>query len=173
MDTKVYLGNVVELEKNIYTLNKTIHYLKSSQENLGIANCYEYPEIQTDNGFIVNVIACIAATLFSDFFTGVPIGIVYGLYKLMHGGTFWSNFALCIIVIGVIWLLIWIWNCSATTKHDHEEFANKIDTYYKLVEKDELRVKKELKKKDNINLQIAALQNKKMRLLISCKNYII
>lgn len=156
MDTKAYLKNVVDLEGALYTLNKSIGYLKYGQRNLGISKNYESPQVPEDtSGFVVLV-----ATVVFDFFIGGILGLIIGFYNLMHGNGFWLSFWACIFIVGIILLIIVYLGFTYSDKGAHEAYEKKLDEYERLVSQDSVRVNKELKKKKNIDLQILALQNK-------------
>lgn len=153
MDTKKYLKNVIDLEKTLYTLNKSIGYLMYSKENLGIKNNYEEPIY--NSGQEIDAAGVRFGTTVMTFFVGGILGIIIGLIK----NSFFA-FCICVAVVGIVSNLYMRSLRKSSNKELRMEYENKKVEYEQALKQDEKRVAKELEKKRNIGLQISALQNK-------------
>lgn len=149
MDLKKYLRNVVELEKAIYTINKSIGYLERSKRNLGISQSYEEPVLPKTLSKGVTLILTFAVTLSALF----QIGYVLWAFGVL--GTL--NSYIVYFLVGILGALvakrILVDKKTVAQVNEYKEQKEKYDI---LVEQDALRVKKEVQKKRNIDTQIVA-----------------
>ena len=155
MDTKEYLKNVMDLEQTIYTLNRAIGYLDNSRRNLGISQNYQPPILETSSGGILG------GAIGIGLFLGVPIGVVWGLYELFHGGVFWATLWGCVFFACVAGGIFGYFYDITSEQRFSEEYEKQYKEYNALVRKDKERVEEELKKRQGIDLQISALIQKR------------
>lgn len=160
MEIKTYLKNAMELEQILFTLNKSINYLKYSMKDLGIQKKYEKPkEPDTSEASLWG--ETISLTFVTVCFIGVPGGLIFinmNLFDNISSSTKFFSFIIIIALLSFIFFERGVRSENITKLQDYEK---RLDTYNILSQKDDLRVQKELKKKSIINQQIIDLQNKK------------
>ena len=165
MDIKQYLRAVAELEQIIYTLDKAIGNLNNGKRYLGISKNFPKPEELIDNDLKCDskdfaIGACV--------YVGIPMGFICSIFTCGIEGFSMSLVICTIIVVSVIVSIIggFIGRIFESIEEDNliKKYKEKFIEYKKLVDSDRLRVKKELEKKYNIDLQIEALNQKKIEI---------
>lgn len=162
MDKKKYLKYVMLLEQELYTLDKSIAYMQSEERGLGIRKNFEEPKKPEK----VGVFDIIGALIYFGGITGgigFPISIIYAIIKWIYtGAKFGSSFWGCIIIFIGIGMIIGLF--VSISSGDKSQYYRDLNQYDKSVDRDKQRVDKELKLKQNLNLQIDALSQKKQEL---------
>ena len=127
---------------------------------MGICQNYQKPKDVTLKGEGGKYGALGMSIMFGCYF-GIPIGLIYGLYRLFNNGVFWGNFFLCMIGVSMIGAVLGGILGNISEKYEIEKYKEQLNQYNQMVKEDNIRVQKELKRKQGVELQISVLEQKK------------
>ena len=170
LETKEYLKNVFELEKQIYTLNLTIQQLTDKAKWLAIPNAVEKPKwkkVSDDVGFFQSIVLVLSLIRFPIISGGLIL-----LFLVLGVACEELLLPVFLIIVGIIVVLAGVITiiCSADGKKKEKAIREENTVlkreYYSRLEKEKERIEKETIQKDSLNEDIVLLKTT----MEKCKN---
>ena len=164
LNVKLYLGHILELEKEIYTINRTINNLSSKSNKLSIRRAVQQPyEIDYDEK--PEILECFVCGILGLVVGGVIFGILCIIYSsCFHGDVTWGTIGKGALLIGIVVAIVDYPVQKNSIKNKIKYLEEKWEDFYREVDSETYRVNKEQPQKQIIVKQIATLKSRKEKI---------